>query len=218
MKRFLPPIVLAFFLALLFACTSQQPIAIEEPNPSVVFTRSIATNTSKPTNSSTPAHTATPISTLTPEKLPSASSDNSTVTKLKHSTLQLNPIETNPNQAKFDLDTGEVVGVDDPTADIEYHREQGHGMLTFSIMITNGAKTLLYSPEPVRTYEDCLKHYLEFIGPLNIADVSYEYEPICILTSEGKLSLLIWQQSWEQDDVDWVQFKHITSIDPILVE
>jgi hypothetical protein len=63
--------------------------------------------------------------------------------KLKYGTLQLTPIEIKPDQAKFDLDAGEVVGVDDPTADIEYHREQGHGMIGFSIMITNGAKTLL---------------------------------------------------------------------------
>jgi len=168
--------------------------------------------------SSLTATTAPPTSTQIPNtSTPSPTSEIATIAT-KSDFFRIYPIEINPEYAKFDLDTREIVEFDDLTADLEYHRDQGSGMTTYYIEVVNGAKsnTSRFYNETVRVYEDCMKHVAELISPRLIHDLVYAVngEPLCVLTNQGRLALLIWQQGGK----DWDEFQYIISIEPIITE
>jgi len=210
-------------LAIQAACTGTR-VSSTNPVTTKTPTQMLITST-QPSSTLTPSATDIPASSTQQLKQPSLSPTPiiTATLALKRGALQITPFETHPDEAQFDLDSGEVVDVNDPRADIQYHRYEGKGrqaMVSFGVVPINKAKLSSYD-QSTRSYEDCLVYVSEFTN-YGVDYVTYHYDrqSFCVLTNQNRLALLIFQQSDEgiESDNNSVQFKYVISTEPIEVK
>ena len=101
----------------------------------------------------------------------------------------------------LDLDTGNVTGLGDLDADVEYFASIGSSVFYF-IRTVNNATGYYFSDEPP-TIENCLEH-LEDFSEISVAN--YQADMICILTNNGQLSFLM----YEREGADWGEYTYST--------
>lgn len=164
--------------------------------PEEVSNAPIGTPSNTPTTISTHTRTATPtpVSVPTPSTTPQP--------EILHSdNVRLIADYVDPTRSRLDLDTGQVLGPDNQEADIELLMTAG-SMVFLNINTVNGARAQIYR-SGVHSFDACFERREELIQNL-IPD--YEYGTICVLTNEGRLSLLRFRRANYIPNEDWVEF------------
>lgn len=110
-----------------------------------------------------------------------------------------------PSESCIDLDTGKVTGIEDAKADIKFF-EDGGSIPFFYIITINDSKAEIYQYQSL-TYQQCLDRKDGFIENKTINGY---YGSICVLTNEGRLSLLKFNTEGRDDIGDWVEFNLVT--------
>jgi hypothetical protein len=108
-------------------------------------------------------------------------------------------------RSRLDLDTGLVVGLEDPRADVEFLITMGSGVF-YSLETVNGSRAGAFYAG-VRGYDDCLQHQEELV---HTSLTDYSDGVICVLTNQGRLSLLQYTRSSLTPYEEWVEFAYTT--------
>jgi len=148
------------------------------------------------------AATPLPSTTVTFTSVPTAAPQPETIATGR---VRLYSNLADAERSRLDLDTGLVVGPEDPRADVEFLITMGSGVF-YSLETVNGSRAGAFYAG-VRGYDDCLRHQEELVHT-SLPD--YSDGVICVLTNQGRLSVLQYTASSLTPYEEWVEFAYTT--------
>jgi hypothetical protein len=197
-------LVLLASLSLLLTACAQTASYPEGPihTPSTVTTVRSSEVTAVVSTPLPQTATPLPLTTVTFTSVPTAALQPE---RLDTGRVRLYSSLADTERSRLDLDTGRVMGQEDPRADVEFLVTMGSGVF-YSLETVNGSRAkALYAG--MNGYDDCLQHRDELV---HTSLTDYSVGVICVLTNEGRLSLLRYTTSSLTPYEEWVELAYTT--------